>query len=573
MKRTSFFLALFVLGSCGNLKKQKIGSYDAYNYEIVKQRDFEVAAVSSAHPLASLVGKEILEKGGNAIDAAIAVQYALAVVYPNAGNIGGGGFMVIHNNEGESTTIDFREKAPGKAFRDMYLDEHGNAIDTKSRDGHLAAGVPGTVAGMQLAHEMFGSLDMADLIAPAIELAEKGFIITQREARGLNRNKNDFERYSTMPSAFVKESKWTDQDTLFQIDLANTLRRIQKEGTRGFYEGETANLIVEEMQRGGGIISYDDLRNYKAVVRKPVVFDYKGYQIISMGLPSSGGILLQQMFRALEDYPVADYGFQSKEAVQLMIEIERRAYADRALYLGDADYVEVPVDELVEKSYVKSRMSDYISGQATKSSDIAAGVVSNVLEKEETTHFSVADGMGNVVSLTTTINGNYGNRVVVGGAGFLLNNEMDDFSAKPGSPNKFGLLGAEANAIAPGKRMLSAMSPTIVLKDGKPLLVVGTPGGSTIITSVFQTLVNILDFGLTPEEAVNSPKFHHQWKPDVVYVEKDYPKELLAELEKMGYTFEERIPIGRTEVLMIDPSTGRINAVADKRGDDSVAGL
>lgn len=571
MNNTYYFLILFLLASCGSPTNREETHYNPFNYEIVKQANFEKAAVSSAHPLASLVGKEILARGGNAVDAAIAVQYALAVVYPNAGNIGGGGFMVVHTKEGESTTIDFREQAPGKAYRDMYLDEKGEPIDAMSRDGHLAAGVPGTVAGMQLAHEMFGSMPMKELIQPAIELAEGGFGITQREARGLNRNKEDFLKYSTKPSAFVKEAKWIENDTLFQPELASTLRRIQQEGTRGFYEGETADLIVEEMKRGGGIITHEDLLNYKATVREPVVFEYKGYKIISMGLPSSGGVLLQQMFRALEDYPIADYGFQSKEAVQLMIEVERRAYADRALYLGDADFVDVPVAELVEKAYVKSRMSDYIPGRATKSSDIEAGEVRNIQEKEETTHFSIADGMGNVVSLTTTINGAYGNRVVVGGAGFILNNEMDDFSAKPGSPNKFGLLGAEANAIEPGKRMLSAMSPTVVLKEGKPLLVVGTPGGSTIITSVFQTLVNILDFELTPEEAVNSPKFHHQWKPDVIYIEKDFPKELIGELEKMGYEFKQRIPIGRTEVLKLD--SDYINAVADKRGDDSVAGF
>ncbi|HIX55489.1 MAG TPA: gamma-glutamyltransferase [Candidatus Sphingobacterium stercoripullorum] len=569
MRNTFYILLLLLLFSCGSNTQNKETAYDPYDYQIIKQHNFRKAAVSSAHPLASLVGKEILAKGGNAIDAAIAVQYALAVVYPNAGNIGGGGFMVVHTKDGESATIDFREKAPAAAFRDMYLDSEGNPIDTKSRDGHLAAGVPGTVKGMELAHEMFGSLDFKELIQPAIDLAEHGFAITAREARGLNRNKKDFQKYSTEPSAFVKESKWEEQDTLLQSDLASTLRRIQDQGAKGFYEGETADLIVQEMERGGGIISLEDLKSYEAVVRDPVVFDYKDYQIISMGLPSSGGILLQQMLRQLEEYPISEYGFQSKESVQLMVEIERRAYADRALYLGDADFVDVPVEALTNKEYLLSRMEDFTPLKASKSEDIEAGEVL-LPTKEETTHFSIADELGNVVSLTTTINGAYGNRVVVGGAGFLLNNEMDDFSAKPGSPNKFGLLGAEANAIEPGKRMLSAMTPTVVLKDGKPLMVVGTPGGSTIITSVFQTLVNVLEFGLSPAEAVNSPKFHHQWKPDVIYVEKDYPKTLIAELEEMGYEFKERIPIGRTEVLMLEE--GYINAVADKRGDDGVAG-
>lgn len=571
MNNICYLLVIIILFSCGKSTNSEKKYYDPHNYDIVKQAHFEKMAVTSAHPLASLVGKEILSRGGNAIDAAIAVQYALAVVYPNAGNIGGGGFMVVHTSEGNSTTIDFREKAPSKAFRDMYLDEYGEPIDSKSRDGHLAAGVPGTVAGMQLAYEMFGTIPFEELIQPAIEIAEKGFVITLREARGLNRNKNDFLKYCTMPSAFVKETEWNEKDTLFQPELAQTLKRIQRDGSKGFYEGVTADFIVEEMKRGGGIITHQDLINYTATVREPVIFDYKDYKIISMGLPSSGGVLLQQMFTALEDYPIAKYGFQSKEAVQLMVEIERRAYADRALYLGDADFVHVPLASLVNKNYVKSRMSDFVPEMASKSSDIEAGDVMTIQEKEETTHFSIADEMGNVVSLTTTINGAYGSRVVVGGAGFILNNEMDDFSAKPGRPNKFGLLGAEANSIEPGKRMLSAMSPTVVLKDGKPILVVGTPGGSTIITSVFQTLVNILDFGLSPEDAVNSPKFHHQWKPDVIYVEKDFPKSLIVELEKMGYEFEERSPIGRTEVLQIHSS--HIAAVADKRGDDSVAGL
>ena len=557
------FTLLFFFISCE--EKQK--SINAYDYEIVKHAHFSNAAVSSAHPLASEVGAEILKKGGNAIDAAIAVQYALAVVYPNAGNIGGGGFMVLHTKDNESHSIDFREKAPDMAFKDMYLDDEGEAIPSKSRDGHLAAGVPGSVAGMELAHKKFGKINFHDLIQPAIELAEYGFIISKREAKALNRMKKDFGKYNTVTSAFEKDVSWQENDTLFQKDLAETLKRIQKEGAKGFYEGETADLIVEEMERGGGIISHDDLKNYQAVEREPVTFDYKGYPIISMGLPSSGGVMIHQMLKMLEPYPIKDYGFQSKEAVQLMVEIERRAYADRTEYMGDPDFVNVPVQQLLDPDYIRSRMVDFEMGVPSKSEDIKAGLA---LEKEETTHFSVIDDEGNAVAVTTTINGAYGNRVVVGGAGFLLNNEMDDFSAKPGAPNKFGLLGTEANAIQPGKRMLSAMTPTIVLKEGKPYLVLGTPGGSTIITSVFQTLVNILEFDLSASDAVNKPKFHHQWKPDLIYIEKDYPTLVRSEMEKMGYTFKERNPIGRTEVLKIQD--GQIEAVADKRGNDSVAG-
>lgn len=566
MKRSTLFftISLFLVWGC---RPQQPVAVDAYNYPIVKHDTFQHAAVSSAHPLASEVGRYILEQGGTAMDAAIAVQYALAVVYPNAGNIGGGGFMVVHTKEGQSYTIDFREKAPGSAHRDMYLDSLGNADLSKSQNGHLASGVPGSVAGMELAYNKFGTMDFKKLIQPAIDLAEKGFTITEREAKGLNRMKTDFVKYNTQTPAFVKEQPWQDKDTLIQSDLAETLKRIQQHGSKGFYEGETARLIVEEMKRGGGIINEQDLKDYVAQERKPIVFDYKGYEIITMGLPSSGGLVIQQMMEMIKPYPIEQYGFQSKEAINLMVEVERRAYADRTEYMGDPDFVDVPVAKLVDTMYVRSRMADFTPLQASRSEHIKAGLVK---EKEETTHFSIIDKDGNMVSLTTTINGAYGSRVVVGGAGFILNNEMDDFSAKPGVPNKFGLLGTEANSIAPGKRMLSAMSPTIVKKDGKPYAVVGTPGGSTIITSVFQTLVNLLDFDMSAYDAVNKPKFHHQWMPDLIYIEKDFDPQARKEVEALGYVFKERENIGRTEVLLV--RDGKIEAVGDNRGDDSVAG-
>lgn len=565
--RKPFYLILFlwILSSCS--EKVNNSSVDTINYSIVKKVNVEKAAVVSAHPLASEVGKLILQNGGNAIDAAVAVQFALAVVYPNAGNIGGGGFLVYHGKDEGSHSIDFREKAPLAAFKDMYLDEVGNAVPTTSQDGHLAAGVPGTVAGMFLAHQKFGKLPMMDLLKPAIELANNGFAITEREAKGLNRIAKDFNEYNTQPSAFTKEEKWQAGDILVQKDLANTLLRISEQGQAGFYEGETADLIVAEMERGNGIMTKEDLKGYEAVERNPVEFSYKGYDIISMGLPSSGGIMMQQMLGMLAPYPIKEYGFESPEAVQLMIEIERRAYADRTEYMGDPDFVDVPVEQLLDKDYISNRMSDFTAGKPTPSREVKAGLAK---EKEETTHFSVVDEEGNAVSVTTTINGAYGSRVVVGGAGFILNNEMDDFSAKPGAPNKFGLLGTEANAIQPGKRMLSAMTPTIVLKDKKPYLVLGTPGGSTIITSVFQTLVNIFEFDLSVEDAVNKPKFHHQWQPDLIYIENDYPDALRSKLEEMGYVFKERAPIGRVEVIKI--SDKGIEAIGDKRGDDSAAG-
>jgi gamma-glutamyltranspeptidase/glutathione hydrolase len=569
MKRNFLLFLAFASTAfaCTSNEKSPINAFD---YSIVKRVEVENAAVASAHPLASEVGKWVLQQGGNAVDAAIAVQYALAVVYPNAGNLGGGGFMVLRLADGTYTTYDFRERAPGAATRDMYLDENGEAIASKSRDGHLAVGVPGTVAGAFQAHEKFGRLPMEKLIQPAIDLAKAGFVITEREADGLNRNRKDFEQYNTKPSAFVKPNgEWKAGDTLIQSDLAQTLERIRDFGRDGFYKGETAEKFVAEMQRGGGIISLEDLANYSAVEREARKFNYKEYELITMGLPSSGGVMMEQMLGMLEDYSIEDYEHNSPEAVQLMTEVERRAYADRTEYLGDPDFVKVPVEKLVDKAYLKSRMSNYNPKQATPSSEVGPGL-QNWEESEETTHLSVIDAEGNAVSVTTTLNGAYGSRVVVGDAGFILNNEMDDFSAKPGAPNKFGLLGTEANKIEPGKRMLSSMTPTIVLKDAKPYLILGTPGGSTIITSVFQTLVNVLAFDLSIEDAVNKPKFHHQWMPDLIEIEPGFPQETKTALEAMGYSFKDRASIGRMEVIRV--KDGKIEAVADRRGDDSAAG-
>ncbi len=542
-----------------------------YQYTINKMANGSKGAVSSAHPLASQVGLEILKKGGNAFDAAIATQLALAVVYPGAGNIGGGGFLVAYTNKGKAISIDYREKAPGSATRDMYLDKDGNPLLNLSQNGHLASGVPGTVAGLFTSHQ-YGKLGFVALIQPAIELAEKGFVISAAEARSLNGSKSAFEKYNTVRPAFVKENAWKAGDTLVQKDLAATLSRIRDNGMKGFYEGETAKLITEEMKRGGGKISLEDLKNYTASERDPIIFNYKGHTVIGMPMPSSGGLLLQQMMKMIEDRDIASMGFHSSAAVQLMIEVERRAYADRAEFMGDKDFVKVPMKTLSSDIYLKERMKDFIPGKATPSDMVKPGKVNP--ESDETTHLSVADQYGNVVSVTTTLNGGYGSKTVVGGAGFLLNNEMDDFSVKPGVPNMFGAVGKEANAIAPGKRMLSSMTPTVVLKDKKPWLVVGTPGGTTIPTSVFQTLVNIIDFKQSSIDAVNNPKFHHQWLPDQVMVESDFPKNLQTALEKMGYAFTNRGQIGRTEVIKLEWSGKKlksIEAVADKRGDDHAA--
>ena len=541
-----------------------------YNYHSQKKVTVQKGAVVSAHPLASKVGVQILQLGGNAVDAAIATQLALAVVYPGAGNIGGGGFMVAHLNNGKNITLDYREKAPGKASRDMYLDANGNPQMHLSQDGHLAAGVPGTIAGLFAAHK-YAKLPFAKLIQPAIDLAENGFAITAGEAASLNSHREEFLKLNTSATAFVKPSLWKEGDTLIQKDLANTLKRIRDNGKKGFYAGETAKFIVDEMQKAGGIISYNDLEKYEAKERKPDVFSYKGNTIVTMPLPSSGGIILQQMLKMIEKRNIAAMKFQTIASVQLMTEVERRAYADRAEFLGDPDFVKVPTKKLTSASYIKERMKDYDAAKAGSSTITKAGMIS---ESEETTHLSVADAMGNAVSVTTTLNGSYGSRTVVSGAGFILNNEMDDFSVKPGVPNMYGAVGNEKNAIAPGKRMLSSMTPTIVLKNNKPYIVAGTPGGTTIPTSVFQTLVNILDFGMSAEDAVNKPKFHHQWLPDEIFTEKDFDAAVKTQLEAMGYKVSSRGQIGRTEVIIITTDKGKkmIIAVGDKRGDDAAEG-
>jgi gamma-glutamyltranspeptidase/glutathione hydrolase len=543
---------------------------NAYQYKVQKKVTVQNGAVVSAHPLASKVGVAILKSGGNAVDASIATQLALAVVYPGAGNIGGGGFMVAHLNTGQNIAIDYREKAPSHASRDMYLDANGNPQMNLSQDGHLACGVPGTVAGLFAAMK-YASLPFNKLIQPAIELAENGFALTAGEAAGLNELKNEFITLNTTTPAFVKETPWKGGDTLLQKNLAETLKRIRDLGAKGFYEGITAKLIVDEMAKGKGIISLEDLKNYQAKERVAIEFNYKGYHIVSMPLPSSGGIILQQALKIIENRDIAAMKFQTPASVQLMTEAERRAYADRAKYLGDQDFVKVPVADLVSDKYLAARMQDYTPGKAGNSETTKEGFIK---ESEETTHLSVIDKDGNAVSVTTTLNGSFGSRTVVTGAGFLLNNEMDDFSVKPGIPNMYGAVGAEANAIAPGKRMLSSMTPTIVLKNKLPFMVVGTPGGTTIPTSVFQTIVNVIDFGMSAEDAVNKPKFHHQWLPDEIMVEDNFNEATVTALTGMGYEVKKRGDIGRTELILITYNNKKksIVAVADKRGGDDAEG-
>ncbi len=538
-----------------------------YNYNNTKNIEVKKAAVVSAHALASDAGMQMIQQGGNAFDAAIATQLALAVVYPGAGNLGGGGFLVAHSSKGKNIALDYREMAPAQASRDMYLDSAKNPITVLSMEGHLASGVPGTVAGL-FATLPYAKLPMATLITPAITLAEKGFALTKSQASSFNYMKETFKRVNKNPIAFVKDSAWKAGDIFIQTDLANTLKRIRNNGAAGFYEGETAALIAKEMSSGNGIISTQDLKNYKVRVREAMQFPYKNYQVITMPLPSSGGIIIQQLLQMTAQYKLAALPFQTTASVQLITEAERRAFADRAEFLGDPDFVKVPVKTLVSKAYLKKRMTDYNPLKAGNSKLTKAGTIK---ESEQTTHISVTDIEGNAVSVTTTLNDNYGSKTVITGAGFIMNNEMDDFSVKPGVPNMYGALGNDKNAIAPGKRMLSSMTPTIVLKNNKPFIVVGTPGGTTIPTSVFQSIINIVDYNLSPADAVNKPKFHQQWLPDVIFVEKDFPKKVREELTAMGYTIQERGAIGRTELIKIDKK--KIIAIADKRGDDDARGF
>lgn len=556
-----FALVSWTLSGCvsGQLGKNNSGEY-------------RKGVVVSAKKEASHVGLTILKKGGNAIDAAVAVQFALAVVYPGAGNLGGGGFMVYRAADGSSNSLDFREKAGAGSSRDMYLDASGNPIVDKSLYGALAAGVPGSVAGMVTAHEKYGRLKWEDLITPAIQLAENGFKISANQARELNELKARFKSLNPRGTALLKSAgDWAEGDLLVQTELAATLRLIREKGRAGFYEGPVADSLIAEMKRGGGIITKEDLKNYQAVWRKPVIGNYKAYKIITMPPPSSGGIALLQLLKSVAPFPLKRWGFNADSTVQVMVEAERRVYADRAEYLGDPDFFKVPQSQLLNDAYVNDRMGTLNWNRATTSAEVKAGVLKGA-EHEETTHFSIVDQYGNAISLTTTLNGSYGAAEVVSGAGFLLNNEMDDFSVKPGAPNMYGLVGGEANAIAPGKRMLSSMTPTILEKDGQLFMIVGTPGGSTIITSVFQTILNVIEFDKKMQAAVSAKKFHHQWLPDVVYVEKEALDSLTqVRLKQKGYLIEERGQIGRVDAIL-KTKWGYYQYGADPRGDDAGVG-
>ena len=530
--------------------------------------------VVSADVLASKVGVQILQNGGNAVDAAVAVGFALAVTFPGAGNIGGGGFMVIRMADGRTTTIDYREKAPGAARQNMFLDEKGNFVPEKSQDGYLASGVPGSVAGLTYALEHYGSVDRRKAMQPAIDLAAKGFRLSHEFTDELKSELRTLNKYPSTRKVFTNDGKPLEEGIVFvQKDLARTLQRIQKLGKNGFYTGRTADLIVAEMKRGGGLISLDDLRSYQAIERPAVRGTYRGYEIVSMGPPSSGGMVLLEMLNLLEPYPLASYGFGSSKAIAMMTEAMKIAYADRAEFMGDADFYPVPVDRLISKEYAAERRALLDTTKATPSRQISHGAI-EVKEGMHTTHYSVVDKWGNAVSVTTTINSWYGNKVVVDGAGFFLNNEMDDFAAKAGTPNQFGLVGGVANSVQPNKRMLSAMTPTIVLKDNQPYLVLGSPGGSTIITSVFQVVVNVLDHHMNVGEANDAPRFHHQWLPDTLEYERfGFPRDVVENLQQRGYVVRQRGgTLGRVEAILIDRKNGFLYGSTDPRGYGAAVG-
>ena len=534
-----------------------------------KQQEIQ-AAVVSARIEASEAGKIVMQQGGNAYDAMVATSFALTVVYPVAGNITGGGFFVYRSAEGEVGSLDYREMAPLGAHKDLYLDENGNVIPKLSTVGGMAVGIPGAVAGILEVHKKMGTLPLKQLMQPAIDLAEKGYVVTEKQAKSFKRYSELFVEVNGKDTFFAQGHQ--AGDTIVNPALAKTLRAIAEKGNEGFYDGWVAQAMVNKTRATGGILSLEDLKAYSPRWREPVQFSYKDLNLISMGPPSSGGICLAQLMQMVEPYDLKAMGHNSPEAMHVMVEAERRSYADRAHFLGDPDFVTIPQDHLLDKTYANERMQNFSTDKATLSSEISHGDII-VVERDETTHFSIVDKEGNAVSVTTTLNGAYGSKVFVDELGVFMNNEMDDFSSKPGTPNMFGLTGSKANSIAPKKRMLSSMTPTIVEKNGDLYMVVGTPGGSTIITSVFQTILNVYEHGMEMQEAVDAPRFHHQWLPDIVVLEPDsFDNTVVEELKSKGHTIEAKYSriIGKVDAIHKNEK-GQLSVGADTRGDDAAA--
>lgn len=525
--------------------------------------------VVSAKVEASQVGVDILKKGGNAFDAMIATDLALAVVYPNAGNLGGGGFMVYRLNNGESGSLDYREKAPLSASKDMYLDDQKNIVKGLSTNGALAVGVPGTIAGLFEIHKKFGSLPIYDLFQPAIDLASNGFVITKKQARSLNYFRSEILNLNDSIKLF--KDRFKEGDILKNDSLAKTLRLIQTKGSDAFYSGEIANKLSKYILDKGGILTLEDLKLYKPVWRDPIKFNYKNLNIITMGPPSSGGIVLGQILKMLESKDFSNLKHNDEKYIQLLVEAERLSFSDRSKYLGDPDFNKIPIKELLNEDYLKNRFKSFNYGQSKNSKEINPGKVN--IESKETTHYSIVDKFGNAVSVTTTLNGNYGSKLIPENLGFFLNNEMDDFSIKPGYPNMYGLIGGYINSIEPEKRMLSSMTPTIIEYNSKLSMVLGSPGGPTIITSVLQTILNFYEFGFDMQKSVDLPRFHHLWLPDKIFYEDNILSEnIKSNLSKKKYLFNETSSvIGRVDAIHIDKNN-YLNPGADKRGDDTAIG-